>query len=533
LLTKINQAFRQRRADINTTAKDLAKHLATSDLQRFADSLADRSFTRDTCDAMFSILRSRFDAQYGGIEKAPKFVMPSIWQFLLRYYHISKQPESWQMVKKTLLEVAKGGLYDQIGGGFARYSVDSRWFTPHFEKMLYDNAQLLSLYAEAYTVEKSEEFANVMLQTIGWLQREMTHPAGGFYSALDADSEGVEGKYYTWTYAELQQVLGTEADALAHYYHCTAEGNWEHGRNILFRGNHPPPANLERATHVLLSARQQRVRPGLDDKILAGWNAMTITALADVYLATSHTPALAMAQHAMQFLEENLTDGQRWYRSFKIRHGATEGFLEDYAYLIQAYLRLYQATFDEAFARGAERWLRYVLENFSDRNEQYFYFTSSKAEALIARRKEIFDNVIPASNSVMARNLHLAGILFDQPEWKKLSAQMTLRLEKTMRNEPGYLSNWAASYTEWLAGLSEVVITGPRAADFRQQLSAHHLPLAVWASGNAATLPLARGKPALNTGTVISVCRQNVCLPPVHTVAEALPLIIKSGSVGS
>lgn len=287
LLKQIHQTFQIKRKEIDESANDLARHLQTSDLQRFAKP-NESTFTQIQLDNMFQILASRYDKTWGGIEKAPKFVMPSIWLFLLRYYASTHNQAALEMVTHTLRQLALGGIYDQIGGGFSRYSVDGEWFAPHFEKMLYDNAQLLSLYAEAYSITHDPILKETVYETVRWLEREMLHLAGGFYSALDADSEGIEGKFYTWTETELRTVLGDDAENLMHHFEATPEGNWEHGRNILRRDpkiTSVESSEIKALKAKLLVVRSNRIRPALDDKILTGWNAMTIQGLVDCYKA--------------------------------------------------------------------------------------------------------------------------------------------------------------------------------------------------------------------------------------------------------
>ncbi|MFY8037479.1 MAG: thioredoxin domain-containing protein, partial [Cyclobacteriaceae bacterium] len=225
LLVQINKAFREKRNEINESANDLSKHLAISDLQRFKNVPSSNGLNSGALDAMHQVIESRFDFNEGGLDKAPKFIMPSIWLFLLRYYHLQKNPKTLEMLHLTLKKIAAGGIYDQIGGGFARYSVDGQWFAPHFEKMLYDNGQLLSLYAEAYRLTKEPVYARIIRETVAWLEREMTSPEGGFYSALDADSEGEEGKFYTWQFNELKELNAEEIQLLTDHYHITPEGN--------------------------------------------------------------------------------------------------------------------------------------------------------------------------------------------------------------------------------------------------------------------------------------------------------------------
>ena len=524
MLLQLTNAFQQKRSEINSSADDLIKHLNTSDLQRFAKEPGLEKFKRESLDKMFDILSTRFDKTWGGIEKVPKFVMPTIWLFLLRYHFITKNNEALHMVSHTLKKMATGGLYDQVGGGFSRYSVDGEWFAPHFEKMLYDNAQLLSLYSEVYTITKEESFKNIVYETTEWLQREMMHPEGGFYSALDADSEGVEGKFYTWTYEELKHVLGDETQIVENFYQATREGNWEHGRNILHRKDDSiPSTKIKELKEKLLNARSPRIRPGLDDKILTGWNAMMVQGFIDAYKAFGDSMFLDLALNSISFLETNLIHKGKVYRAYKNKRSETEGFLEDYAFLVQAATALYQMTFNEAWLIKAEQWSSYVLDNFYDEHEGYFHFSSKAAEQLVTKKKDIFDNVIPSSNSVMARNLFHLGILLDKPDWKKIATDMSSRLAAITESEPGNMSNWGILFSEITNGLAEVIIVGSAAENMRKELHSHYLPFALtMGTETKSKLPILQGREAQEGKTMIYVCFNKTCKLPVSNVKEAL-----------
>jgi uncharacterized protein len=524
LLLQIDKAFDTKRTQIDESSSDLKKHLQTSDLTRFAKDPGLEKFTQEGLDSMFKTLSSRFDTIWGGMEKSPKFVMPTLWLFLLRYHALTKNEQALHMVTLTLRKMIMGGLYDQLAGGFSRYSVDGEWFAPHFEKMLYDNGQLLSLYAEAYAVTHDEAFKNTAYETLAWLTKEMTNAEGGFYSALDADSEGVEGKFYTWTYSELKEVLGNELPVAEKYFQITKEGNWEHERNILLRPDDANvPAQIKEIKTKLLHARSGRIRPGLDDKILTGWNTMMIQGLVDAYKAFGDQLFLDVALKNISFIESNLIADDKVYRAFKNKHSETEGFLEDYSFLVQAYASLYQVTFDESWLQKAKQWTYYTIDHFYDNDEGYFYFSSTSAEKLIAQKKEIFDNVIPSANSVMARNLYRLGILLDKEEWKKMATDMTSRLSELIESEPGYSSNWGILYSEIKAEMAEVVVVGKNAGAIRKELHQHYLPFAqLLGTTSKSNLSLFEGREATSDKTMIYVCFNKACKLPVETSEDAL-----------
>ena len=538
LLENIAQAYAgEHRAELDSSAERFTQALQASELEKYgtADDEASPAIGEAEFKLLVSNLGLRFDQERGGTNRVPKFPMPSIWRFLLRTYHISDSQNILAQVNLTLREMAWGGLYDQVGGGFARYSVDGEWLVPHFEKMLYDNGQLLSLYSEAYQVTREPLYREVVYQTVAWVRRELTNPKGGFYSSLDADSEGAEGKFYVWTREELQHLLGDEEPLAAAYYNCTGVGNWEHGRNILHRKQTDAafaqahglvPDVLVKLVHgwqkKLLAARAKRVRPDLDDKVLTGWNALMLSGLLAAYRAFGEEEFLQLTLRNAEFLQANLRQGPRLYRTWKDNRATINGFLEDYAAVIEAYAGLYEATFEESWLREADTLMAYVLDNFFDPAEQQFFYTDASAEPLIARKKELFDNVIPGSNSMMATNLLRLGRHLENRQYQALASAMLNKVQPLVVQEPQHLTNWASLYVALLRPGAEVAIAGPQAAQFRSQLARHFLPNEVVA-GTLATsdLPLLTGRGGTDQ-TTIYVCRNRACQLPVQSVAAAL-----------
>jgi uncharacterized protein YyaL (SSP411 family) len=538
VLNGIHKAFTERRSEIEESAHQFAEHLAQQDTQRFRKP-ADGADLATDLESIYKKLESAFDTSWGGLEKEPKFVMPSLWLWLLRYYHLSKNEKALQQTLLTLRRVAMGGIYDQIGGGFSRYSVDGYWFAPHFEKMLYDNAQLMTLYAEAYSITKDPEFKTILEETFEWLQTEMMHPEGGFYSALDADSEGVEGKFYVWKKEEVDTILGDDASIVNAYYSVKAEGNWEHGNNILFRAlpeekflntNNLAAKDwnekLRGIKDKLLTERDKRIAPGLDDKIITAWNGLMVVGLTDAYKALGDERFLKAAKKNMEFLERELTENLTLYRSYKNKRSNTPGFLDDYAYLVQACIKLYQVTFEEYWIKRAEVLTLHTIDNFLDDSDGFFHYSGKYAEKLIAAKKEIFDNVIPSSNSVMAQNLLHLGIILDKDEWKTMATNMTESLGHLITNEPNYMSNWGIVYTEMKKGMAEVAIVGPGTELLKKQFHQVYQPFTLsMGTETESHLPLLEGKVALQEKSTIYVCYHKTCQRPVHSVPEALHLI--------
>ncbi|OON69202.1 thioredoxin domain-containing protein [Hymenobacter sp. CRA2] len=538
LLQQVSNAYAsaEHRPELDKSAEDFARVLRANDLEKYGAQTVGVSVSRRELQMLLQNLEKRFDTQLGGTGQAPKFPMPVIWRFLLRAHALTDNHAALQQTQLTLREMAWGGIYDQIGGGFARYSVDEQWLVPHFEKMLYDNGQLLSLYAEAYQLTQDELYRDVVEQTVAWARRELMSPEGGFYSSLDADSEGEEGKFYVFTLDELREALGDEAPLAADYYRCTAEGNWEHGRNILHRRHSDADfAQTHQLTpgvvaellqgwrERLLAYRSQRVRPGLDDKILTGWNALMLRGLVDAYRAFHQPEYLQLALQNAEFIENNLrrAHGGLW-RTTKNGRATIPAFLEDYALLIDAYTALYEATFAERWLQRARELTEYVLQNFADPAEPHFFYTDATGEALIARKKELFDNVIPGSNSVMAHNLLRLGTLLDVPAWREQAAAMLALVQDMAVKEPQHLAGWASLYLSLLFPLAEVAIAGPAAEQLRQELSRHPLPNAVLTgAAMESNLPLLQGR-FQPERSLIYVCYNHACQQPVASATEAL-----------
>lgn len=554
LLASIGQAYQsEQRAELDASAEQFAQALHLSDLEKYRMPAAAEGLSEDEFQRLILNLLATFDLEKGGMDRAPKFPMPSVWRFLLRAHQLTQGPAMLEQVNLTLREMAWGGLYDQVGGGFARYSVDAEWFVPHFEKMLYDNGQLVSLYAEAYQATQTPLYRDVVYDTIAFVEREMLSPAGGFYSSLDADSEGEEGKFYVFSLAELQRILGEEAPLAAAYYNCSAAGNWEHGRNILHRRqtdeafaeeHQLAPEELAGLVHgwksQLLAARAARPRPQLDDKILTGWNALMLQGLTDAYRAFGEPQFLNLALRNAQFVRDNLTR-KRSFRgverlgllhNFKNGRASIDAFLEDYAPAIQAFISLYEVTFSTEWLELAEQLTETTLTHFFDEQESLFFFTDTDTldpagngagGQLIARKKELFDNVIPASNSVMAHNLHRLGLHLDVPRYSKLASAMLQKVQALLVQEPQHLSHWAALYAALLRPTAEIAIVGPQAEERRQELSRHYLPNTVLAGTTGSSeLPLLRGRTPQAGQTTLYVCFNHTCQQPVHTVAQAL-----------
>lgn len=558
LLESIRAAFDAQRTDLAQSAEGFAQELNLTDAERYGLTQNDPLFAPETVEVLYRKVAVKADDEKGGLRRAPKFPMPSVWRFLLRYYDATVatsagNDSALHLVKLTLDRMALGGIYDQLGGGFARYSTDADWFAPHFEKMLYDNGQLLTLYAEAYSLTKSKLYKHVVYQTINFSQRELLSPEGGFYSALDADSEGVEGKFYSFTTPELREILGNDYDWFAKLYNLTDAGNWEPGHgmsptNILHR-TESDEAFAERmgwsledlnvrldATHTrLLRIRNERVWPGLDDKILCSWNGLMLKGLATAYRVFGEPEFLTLALRLTLFLLQKMRDSRngRLWHTYKLGRARQTGFLDDYATVIDGLLALYQATFTESWLTEAAQLMQYVLAHFSDTTvdsttgpDPLFYFTDKNGEELIARRKELFDNVIPSSNSMMAENLYTLSLLLDRPDYAQRADQMLGRVQPLVQQNADYLTNWAAQFAQRARPTAEIAIVGPQADEFRAELDAEFYPNKVLCgTSDKSDLPLLQHRSLVNGQTAIYVCYNRACQLPVTSVAEVWRLL--------
>lgn len=496
-------------------------------------------FKPERLRAVVEGILSGWDFQWGGYGGAPKFPMPVISRFLLDYHHVSGDRRALSAVNVMLERMDAGGIHDQIGGGFARYSVDAYWKAPHFEKMLYDNAQLVSLYAQGFRLTGEPLHRRAVYETLSFVERELSAPEGGFYSSLDADSEGEEGRYYVWSRQEFREVLGEDSDRVEKFYHVTSGGNWEPDRNILFRDqNRGDFAQAHRLTEeqwekILFSAhkrlmkrRSLRTPPALDDKVLTAWNALMIEALVDAHRVFDDVVFLRRADRAVDFLTRSLirSDGGL-FRSYKNGKASINGFLDDYAFTIRALISYYQAVFREEPLYLALKLTEYVNRHFYDQEIGMYYYTSELDARLIARKMELNDNVIPSSASVMAMNCFLLGHYFQRDDLVFMARRMAQNVEGEMVRNGAFYANWAVLYRFFTFPVFEVSVIGPQWNEVRKRTE-ERLPPGVILSGGAdgGTLPLLKGKYSPGK-TLIYVCRDKTCLLPCTDVSSALALM--------
>ena len=545
LLQNIHQAYNERRKVVEEQADQLTQLVRNADGVFVKDQLLpeamETGFPAEAADAIFEQIKTRFDRQEGGFGSAPKFPGTMSLEYLLEYHYFTGNQEALDHALFSLDRMIKGGIYDQLGGGFARYATDRAWLVPHFEKMLYDNALLVGFMAEAYKVTGKDLYRDTIKETLGFVKREMTSPEGGFYSALDADSEGEEGKFYVWEYEEVATLLGEEGKAFMEFYNITPGGNWE-GKNILWR---PKTAaafcsekGMEQATfqsivqrgrEKLFERRSKRIRPGLDDKILLSWNALQVTAYAKAHAALGVVDYREAAVDTLHFLLRVFAqeDGVSLYHSYKDDQAQYDAFLEDYAFLIEACLEVYEITFDFYWLEKAATFTAFVLEHFHDPDSKMFYFTSARQDDLIMRRKDMYDSAQPSGNSTMVRNLKRLSILVGNQDYGRLATEMLLRVEEAVSKYPSSFSRWAAAIMQEAFPFYELAVLGEDAMVMGAQINALYLPnkVIMAAREEKGDYPLLAGKGGMDD-TNIFVCKDYACELPVKSVSQVQKMIV-------
>jgi len=488
---------------------------------------------------IFDHMKKGIDFDKGGIKGSPKFPMPQVWEFLMYYYYVSNNNEALRAVNVTLQNMAFGGIYDHLGGGFARYSTDADWRVPHFEKMLYDNAQLVSLYCKAYQLTQNILCKNVVYETLAFIRNEMTSPENGFYSAFDAESDGEEGKFYVWSKREIENALGNYAPILLRYYNITEAGNWHDGKNILFRTLHDwqiasefniTPEQLESILNhhktILRTIRSQRIPPSLDDKIITSWNALMLIAYVNAYRAFGERDFLLAALANAEFITKNcISQSNNIYRIYRNGKVSVNGFLDDYAFTIASFIQLYQVTFDEKWLNKAKELTDYTLEHFYDPKSGMFYYSHNEYSRLISRKMEITDNVIPSSNSEMCKNLFLLGHFFTDSTYLSKSLQMIGNVQEDAHKNMFFYANWGIVEMNFISNFYEIAIVGPDCFSKREELDKYYLPnVIVLGSKNGSRLGLLQDR-FINGQTNIYICSHGTCQLPVQQTDEVLKIV--------
>ena len=501
-------------------------------------------FTSEFISEAVNLWSQTFDHDKGGMNRAPKFMMPNNLHFLLRQAYQKKDEALQKYVNNTLTKIAYGGVYDHVGGGFSRYAVDIKWHVPHFEKMLYDNAQLVSLYSDAYLITKNPLYKSTVIETLEFVERELTDPDGSFYSSLDADSESSsgeleEGAFYVWTIEELQTLLGEDYNLFATYYNINDYGYWEHDNYVLIRSqsdNEIAEANnlsmtalIEKRTEwksKLFEVRAQRSRPRLDDKALTSWNALMLKGYVDAYRVFENEKYLEIAlKNARLIVGKQLKEDGGLYHNYKDGKSTINGYLEDYAATIDAFIALYEITLDQQWLEHSRNLTNYAFDHFFDDSSKMFFFTSDEDTALVSRTIEYRDNVIPGSNSIMAKNLLKLSHYFDNEAYLNTSRTMLNNVLPEMEQYPSVFPNWLDLMLNYSSNYYEVAIVGEDAKNKINELNKTYLPnKLIIGSTTENDLPLLKNR-YVEGETYIYVCVNKACKLPVSEVEKAIPLI--------
>ncbi len=541
VLNQLSSVYRDDPEKVGEYASRLEEGLRQ--VQLIPEPNKDEGPDQKALDRMVGRWSNHFDQTNGGPQRAPKFPLPNNYQFLLRYSHFTEDAEILSHTELTLKKMGCGGIRDQVGGGFSRYSTDMLWKVPHFEKMLYDNAQMVSLYAEAYEKTADPFYASVVHDTLGFIEREMSHPDGGFYSAIDADSDGEEGKFYIWEVEELKEVLGDRFELAKDFFEVNEKGKWQNDKFILLRTETPEEvaskhgltpeelhSEVEEIRRILLQAREQRIRPELDHKIITAWNALMIKGYFDAYEATGQPDYKETAMEKLRFLLEEV--GRPEGGTFRIHKDGTSqipGYLDDHAFLLEALIAAYQNTFNEEYIDRARELTSHIIEQFMDEQTGLFFFTAKDQPTLVTPHAELTDNVIPASNSALANALFDLGHLTSDMGHIEMATRMLSAVQKDMTGHGEAYSNWGMLALKLVHPYYEVAIVGPEAESKRADIARHYLPNSVLAGSREPEKSKLELLNIRENGehTSIHVCTKGSCQLPVSTVKEALEQIQK------
>ena len=542
VLTQISDLYKNDPAKVEEHAQKLTEGIQQSDLITLKTDAA--NFTVDELQSAVQKWLPSMDIKNGGRMGAPKFPMPNNIQFLLRYGIQKNDTMINNYVNTTLTKMAYGGINDQIGGGFARYSVDDHWHIPHFEKMLYDNAQLISLYSNAYLATKNPLYKQVVFETTQFIERELYNETGAFYSSLDADSltadqELEEGAFYVWTKEELQKIIKSDFELFSKYYNVSLFGKWEKDKYNLIRNasdkdfakkNNISEENLSKKIiqwkKILLKEREKRNRPRLDDKTLTSWNALMLKAYVNAYTVFNEEHFLKIALKNAYFIshKQGKEDGGL-YRNFKNGKSNIEAYLEDYATTIDAFISLYEATFDENWLIQAKQLTDYCFDHFYDDQSKMFFFTSDKDIELISRKIEIDDNVIPSSNSIMANNLFKLGHYYENKNYSNNAKIMLNNIKENAIKYAAGASNWLSLYSNFLGDFYEIAISGNEAKEKLKEINQNYIPNKLLVgSTKKSELPLLKYKYS-DKETTIFICIDGACQMPENETKKALKQI--------
>lgn len=544
ILIDISKLYKENPQKVEEYAQQVTDGIKTSEL--ITINKEEAVFKNEEIITAVNLSKEQLDPIHGGLKGAPKFPMPNTLDYLIRYQHHFNDPEIFDFIKKSLTKMAYGGIYDQIAGGFSRYSVDDRWHIPHFEKMLYDNAQLVSVYSKAYLQDKNELYETIVKETLTFINDELSADNGAYYSSLDADSKNEnkeleEGVFYSWTKKELKTLI-KDYELFADYYNINTSGFWEKDLYVLIRNQSNTEfakkhnltkkelkENIRSWKTTLLATRNKRNKPNLDDKILTSWNALMLQGYVDAYKAFGSQIYLKKAVRIGEFILNNqLREDGGLNRNFKNGKSTINGYAEDYATVIQAFISLHEISLDEKWLMLSKTIMEYTITHFYDPESGMFFYTSNKDPNLIARKIEINDGVISSSNSIIGNSLFKLGHYFYDKKMTKLSEQMLNTLKKEIIKTPFAYTNWLHLMTNFTKPYYEVAVVGKNANTVAKKLYSNYLPnILISASDKESEIPLLEYK-YLEDKTLIYVCVNGTCKLPLADVSKAIKSISRN-----
>jgi uncharacterized protein YyaL (SSP411 family) len=542
VLLGIKKAWAERPEQITEQAETLTSHLHKSDFSvALKNNTEEDIFTTDNCHTIATNILQKADAVWGGFGNAPKFPQTFTIQYLLQYYHFTKKDEALEQALLSINKMLDGGIYDHLAGGLARYSTDAEWLAPHFEKMLYDNALLLNILADAYQLTKNKTYEKAIHHIVAFIKKELMDANGGFYAAMDADSEGEEGKFYVWQKEEIERILKEDAKLFCVYFDVSENGNWEH-KNIL---RILKPANqfaiennltevefektIDACKQKLLQHRSQRIRPITDDKILLGWNALMITALCKASAALNYKPYITLAQQTFDFVLEKFSvkkDAIEMHHTYKNGVAKYPAFLDDYAFLIQAAIHLQEVTFNTKYLHLAKQLIEHITEHFFDETTGYFFFTNKAQTDVIVRKKEVYDGAIPSGNSTMTENLFYLSIVFNNPIWHNIANKMISQLQVAIVKYPTSFCIWASTLLKQTAGINEIAILGQNVENLTNEVLEMYIPNKILQASTQKNndFPLLANKEITEKSLIYS-CFKYSCYRPINTANRLLQVL--------
>ena len=538
VLKGVSEAYTNNHEKINDQAEQLTQHLLKKNIIHQSASLASASAsengdnelpTKEELEIIGNRILQNADTMWGGFGVAPKFPQTFCLQMLFRNYKINGNESCMVHAVRSIDKMIQGGLYDHLGGGFARYSTDAQWQAPHFEKMLYDNALLIGVMAEAYQITQKEIYASIIKQTVSFLKRELSNQQGAYYAALDADSEGVEGKFYTWSYDEIEKLVDPSLfTEFCNYYQVTQNGNWEH-TNILWTTEALEKSftpEFVNAKNILFNHRSKRIRPALDYKIILSWNCLLITALCKAYAAIGDEQYKKAAIDAIVWVENNFSDNDQEHLFHTNTNGVKKSFafLDDYGALIQSYIQLQEITGDTQYLNKAEKWMGYVQAHFLDEEGVFFYYTAQYQTDVIVRQKDTYDGAQPSGNALICMSLYYLGHVFDRANWISQSERMIHQMRKLIIQYPSSFSYWGQCFSWMAADAIELVAIGPKVHNSLKKVLSPFQPhkILVFSDKEDSGLASTIGKYSLNNQYYI--CVNKTCLPANEVLDDILAL---------